>query len=186
MDGRAVVAVSGVVLAVDPGKRKFETRLDGRVLAGTEIEARAGDLPTVKLETKAPVSQPEKGVTAEVTPYPVRNPSPLAPALTPRGVAVGTAYAAGAVALVAGIAAGILEAQRVSLRAGLAPDACPTPDASTRCAELRQVFEMRTGARNVALVAAGVAVAAGGVTVVLHVTGERAKSAGVVMVSGHW
>lgn len=190
VDGRAVVAVSGVVLAVDPGKRKFETRLDGRVLAGTEIEARAGDLPVVELETKAPESQPEKGVTAEVTPYPVRGSltalSPLLPDLSPRGVAVGTAYAAGAVALVAGIAAGILEAQRVSLRAGLAPDACPTPDASARCAELRQVFEMRTGARNAALVAAGVAVLAGGVTVVLHVTGERAKSAGVVMVSGHW
>jgi hypothetical protein len=114
-------------------------------------------------------------------------PSPLVPSLTPRGVAVGTAYAAGVIALVSGVAAGILEAQRISLRAGLASDACPRPDASTRCAELRQVFEQSRGARNVALVAAAVAVGAGGVAVTLHLTtGRDAPSTAGLQIGGAW
>jgi hypothetical protein len=183
VDGKPAGGVSGRVMAVDPGRRTFEVRKGGKTIAAQEVEARAGDLPAVHL--RAPR---EKTLTSVVTLSPARapSPSPLLPSLTPRGIAVGTAYAAGAVAVVSGIVAGVLEAQRVSLRSGLPSDACPTPDASARCAELRQVFEMRTGARNAALVAAGVAVAAGGVAIGLHFTSERARTTAVVMVGGSW
>lgn len=189
VDGKPAGGVSGRVMAVDPGRRLFEARKAGKVLAAQSIEVRAGDLPAVALG--APVTPAKTSLPAPVEPpkpAPLAAPksSPLVPDLTPRGVAVGTAYAAGAVAVVAGIVAGALEVQRSALRAGLAPDACPTPDASTRCAELRQVFEQSRGARNVALVAAGVAVIAGGVAVVVHVAGRDAPPAAMVTLSGHW
>jgi hypothetical protein len=187
VDGHPAGGVSGRVMAVDPGRRLFEARREGRAIAAQEVEARAGDLPAVHL--KAPESREKKAVTAAVTPYVPRNslsPSPLVPSLTPRGLAVGTVYTAGAVALVAGILTGVFEAQRVSLRSGLPDDACPRPDASPRCAELRQMFEQRNGARTVAAVAVGVAVAAGGVAVGLHFSAERARTAGMVTVQGSW
>lgn len=193
LDGRPVVAVSGAVLAVDPGGRLFEARVNGKRVAEQTIEARAGDLPAVALRS-ALQSLPSPSLAAGLshgTPFaaPLSQslPSPFAPALTPPGIAIGTACAAGLVAVVSGVAAGILEGQRVALRSGLAADACPTPDASPRCAELRQVFEQSRGARNAALVAAGLAVAAGGVAVVLHVTGDRvAPSTGMLIVGGSW
>lgn len=191
VDGRPAGGVSGRILAVDPGRRLFEARRGGKVVAAHEIEARAGDLPAVKLE-ELPSSQQSPDSAARVPKTPEKpapllsSQSPLAPALTPRGVAVGTAYAAGAVAVVAGVVAGALEVQRSALRAGLAPDACPTPDASPRCAELRQVFEQSRGARNVALVAVGLAVAAGGVAVVVHIAGRDAPRAAMVTVGGTW
>lgn len=190
LDGHVAGGVSGRVMAIDPGRHTLEARRGGVAIAAQSVEARAGDLPTVELRAQESLSLDKKSSPAGPAPLatsgPPTAPSPFAPALTPHGVAAGTAYAAGAVALVSSIAAGILEAQRVSLRAGLPDDACPVPDASPRCAELRQVFEQRTGARNVALVAAGVAVAAGGVAIGLHVAGDRARSAGVVTVGGTW
>jgi hypothetical protein len=113
-------------------------------------------------------------------------PSFFAPTLTPRGVSIAVAYVALGTSVVSAIAAGVLEAQRQSLASGLARDACPTPDASVRCAQLRQVFEQRTGARNVALVAGGAAVLAGGVAVGFFFASERAPSTGVVTVGGRW
>lgn len=190
VDGRPAGGVSGRILAVDPGRRTFEARRGGVKLAEQVIEVRAGDLPTVDLRSpslQSLLAPAESSAKPAEKPAPLPSlQSPFAPSLSPRGVAVGTAYGAGLVALTAGIVAGVLEAQRVSLRAGLAPDACPVPDASPRCAELRQVYEQRTGARNAALVALGVAVAAGGVAVGLHFTGDRARSAGVVTVGGSW
>lgn len=189
VDGKPAGGVSGRVLAIDPGRRLFEARRAGKTIAAREVEARAGDLPAVHL--KSAEEHEKKVVTPLVTPYAPRNPltppSPLVPTLTPRGIAVGTAYAAGAVALVAGIVTGVLEAHRVSLRSGLAPDACPTPDASPRCAELRQSFEARNGARAVAAVAGGLALAAGGVAIGLHFAADRvAPSSAGVTVSGSW
>jgi hypothetical protein len=194
VDGKPAGGVSGRVMAVDPGRRLFEARKAGKTIAAQEVEARAGDLPAVTLKAplaapipaekprlNAPQSGPEKSPSAA----PIS--SPLVPSLTPRGIAVGTAYAAGGFGLVAGVVAGILEAQRVSLRSGLTTDACPTPDASPRCAQLRQVFEQSRGARNVALVAAGVAVAAGGVAIGLHFTSDRvAPTSAGVTVGGSW
>jgi hypothetical protein len=184
VDERLVDAISGAVLPLDPGTHRLTARKGGKVLASETITARAGDLPAVTLKA---VAVPPRTLTSVVTlPAPVSKSSPLLPTLTPRGIAVGTAYAAGAVAVVSAVVAGILEAQRVSLRSGLTSDACPTPDASARCAELRQVFEQSRGARSVALVAAGVAVAAGGVAFGLHFAGGRAKTAGMVTVVGSW
>lgn len=185
VDGRPAGGVSGRVLAVDPGRRLFEARKGGRTIAAQEVEARAGDLPAVTLS--GPRATPAK--TSLPTPTDAssgpRAPHPLAPALSPRGVAVTTAYASAGVAVVAGIVAGVLEAQRAALRAGLAPDACPTPDASPRCAELRLAHDQSRGARNVAIVAGGLAVAAGGVAFGLWFTGERKTGAGVT-VGGAW
>lgn len=191
VDGRAVVAVSGAVLAVDPGRRLFEARAKGRTIAAREVEARAGDLPTVDLR-KAPESEQKKGVTGVVTGYAPRNPlaapksSLFAPALSPRGVSITIAYVGLGTAVLAGVVAGVLEAQRGSLASGLAPDACPRPDASPRCAELAQVYQQRTGARNAALVAGGVAVLGAGVAVGLWLGTERTPATGVVTVSGRW
>lgn len=191
VDGKAAGGVSGRVLAVDPGRRLFEARRGGKTVAAAEVEARAGDLPKVELRAQEILSDHKnpspQAPSTTATSSPGTWSSPLVPSLSPRGVAVGTAYAAALVGVGAGIAAGILEAQRVSLRAGLAPDACPVPDASPRCAELRQAFEQRTGARNAALVAAGIAVAAGGVAVVLHVTGEKGAPASAgLTIGGRW
>lgn len=178
LDGKPAGGTSGRVMAIDPGARLFEARRGGTVLARRQIEARAGDLPAVHLRA-APA--PPKPAPVAVPVSPVAHSAPLAPR-----VAAGAAFTSGAVAVAAGIAAGILEAQRGVLRSGLAADACPTPDASPRCAELRQVFDQRNGARTVALVAAGVAVAAGGVAIGLHFTGERARSTAVVTVGASW
>jgi hypothetical protein len=184
VDGKPAGGVSGRVMAVDPGRRTFEVRKGGKTLAAQEVEARAGDLPAVHLRAPRPTATSSRQ-TSPVPPLRLPS-SPLIPSLTPRGIAVGTVYASGLVAVVSGIVAGVLEAQRVSLRSGLTSDACPTPDASARCAELRQVFEQSRGARNVALVVAGVAVAAGGVAIGLHFAGGRAKTAGMVTVGGSW
>lgn len=184
IDGHPVVAVSGAVLAVDPGRRLFEARKGGRTIAAREVEVRAGDLPSVKLHmtSVANTSPP----LASVSPPAYSAPSFFAPALSLRGVAITTAYAGLATAAVAGIVSGVLEAQRQSLASGLARDACPTPDASVRCAQLRQVFEQRTGARNVALVAGGVGLVALGVAVGLYFKVDRAPSTGMVTVGGRW
>jgi hypothetical protein len=186
VDGRPAGGVSGRVMAVDPGRRVFEARKAGKTIAALEVEARAGDLPAVTLRAQEILSSHKKSSPLPPTATSSRTTSPLLPSLTPRGVAVGTVYAAGAVAVVSAIAAGVLEAQRVSLRSGLTSDACPTPDASAQCTALRSAFDARTAARNVALVAAGVAVAAGGVTIGLYFTGERARSTAVVTVQGSW
>ena len=186
IDGHAVVAVSGAVLAVDPGRHVFEARGKGHV--AKEVEARAGDLPTVDLRGSGPrdaTAIPSQTATAA----PVSSPgvsSPFAPALTPRGVVVSVAYASLGVAVASGIAALVLEGGRSTLASGLAPDACPTPDASTRCAELAQVFQQRTAARNVAIVAGAVGLAGVGVAVGLYFAGERAPSSGVITVGGLW
>jgi hypothetical protein len=150
VDGHAVVAVSGAVLAVDPGRHLFEAR--GKARAAREVEARAGDLPHVDLRGSIPAAAPAKqGDPVTVSPRSIpAAPSFFSPALTPRGVSITVAYAGLGVSVVSGIVAGVLEAQRGSLASGLAPDACPTPDASARCAELAQVYQQRTGARNVA------------------------------------
>lgn len=185
LDGASVAAVSGVVLAVDPGRRLFEARVKGKTIAAHEVEARAGDLPTVDLRASRPVTNTSPPL-ASVSPPAYSAPSFFAPALSLRGVAITTAYAGLGTAAVAGIVSGVLEAQRQSLASGLARDACPTPDASVRCAQLRQVFEQRTGARNVALVAGGAAVLAGGVAVGFFFASERAPSTGVVTVGGRW
>lgn len=184
VDGKAVGGVSGRVLAVDPGRRLFEARVDGRTVAAQEVEARAGDLPAVELkaaEVKSSVFVPssERKKSEDLRPH------PLAPALSPRGVAVTMAYGATGVALVAGIVAGVLEAQRAALASGLARDACPTPDASSRCSELALAHGQSRAARDVAIVAGGVAVVAGGTAVVLWFTGERSKAVGVTW-SGAW
>jgi hypothetical protein len=171
IDGRAVAAVSGAVLAVDPGRRLFEARAKGQTIAAREVEARAGDLPTVDLRSLGTPIPPEKtsqNNTADPPkPPPLGTPksSLFAPALSPRGVSITIAYVGLGTAVLAGVVAGVIEAQRGSLASGLAPDACPRPDASPRCAELAQVYQQRTGARNAALVAGGVGIAAAGVAV---------------------
>ncbi len=177
VDGHAVVAVSGAVLAVDPGRHLFEQR--GKVHAAKEVEARAGDLPTVDLRDSRP-----RGATAipsPTTPLPVvSRPSPFAPALTPRGIAVGLTYGALGVSLAAGIAAGILETQRAAAAAGSPLDACL--HGGDDCAKIRLAFDQSRGARNVAIGAGVVAVLAGGVAVTLHLTGSKAD----VAVGGSW
>lgn len=180
VDGHAVVAVSGAVLAVDPGRHLFEQR--GKVHAAKEVEARAGDLPTVDLRPPAkstPMSNPYIPGNP-YTPSKGSAPSPFAPALTPRGIAVGLTYGALGVSLAAGIAAGILETQRAAAAAGSPLDACL--HGGDDCAKIRLVFDQSRGARNVALVAGGVAVLAGGVAVTLHLTGSKAD----VAVGGSW
>jgi hypothetical protein len=187
LDGKPAGGTSGRVMAIDPGARLFEARRGGMVLARRQIEARAGDLPAVHLRSLDAAPSPEKPrpfVALVASPRPPLD-APSLP-LAPR-VAAGAALTSGAVAVAAGIAAGVLEAQRGVLRSGLAADACPTPDASPRCAELRQVFDQRNGARTVALVAAGVAVAAGGVAIGLHFTsGKDAPTSGGLMIGGTW
>lgn len=188
IDGHSTGAVSGAVLAVDPGRHVFEQR--GKAHAAKEVEARAGDLPTVDLRslvTPIPSEKTRAFAAAEGSkPAPLVTPSFFAPALTPRGVSITVAYVGLGTSLVSLIVAGVLEAQRGSLASGLARDACPTPDASARCAELAQVFQQRMGARNVALAAGGVAVLAGGVAVGVFFASERAPSAGVITVGGLW
>lgn len=188
IDGHPAVAVSGAVLAVDPGRHLFEQR--GKAPGAKEVEARAGDLPTVDLRSLGAPIPPEKtsgiGTAKGPKTAPSAAPNFFAPALTPHGVSITVAYAGLGVSVVSFIVAGVLEAQRGSLASGLARDACPTPDASARCAELAQVYQQRTGARNVGLVAGGVAVLAGGVAVGVFFASERAPSAGVVTVGGLW
>lgn len=187
LDGKPAGGTSGRVMAIDPGTRIFEMRRGGTRLARQTIEVRAGDLPAVHLRALGAPKAPEKprpfvAPTASPRPSLVTPAAPLAPR-----VAAGAALTSGAVAVAAGIAAGILEAQRGVLRSGLTADACPTPDASPRCAELRQVFDQRNGARTVALVAAGVAVAAGGVAVGLHFqAGKVAPTSGGLTIGGTW
>lgn len=177
VDGHAVVAVSGAVLAVDPGRHLFEQR--GKVHAAKEVEARAGDLPTVDLRRSAPPVEPSKQAVS--APLPPRSaPGPFAPALTPRGIAVGVTYGALGVSLAAGIAAGILETQRAAAAAGSPLDACL--HGGDDCAKIRLAFDQSRGARNVAIGAGVVAVLAGGVAVTLHLTGSKAD----VAVGGSW
>ena len=186
VDGRPVAGVSGRVLAIDPGRRLFEARgRDGATVAAAEVDARAGDVPAVHLAAPLQsLSQPSSTAissprtTPEPLPsQPLSTPHPLAPALSPRGAAVTVAYVGLGTALVAGVVAGVLEAQRSALRSGLAPDACPTPDASTRCAELRQVYQQSRGARDAALVAGGIGLAAAGVGLGVWLGLERGRSA---------
>jgi hypothetical protein len=187
VDGLAVAAVSGVVLAVDPGRRLFEARRDGKTLAASTVEVRAGDLPKVALVTPIPTEKTSPIGTVEgAKTAPLATPSPFAPALSLRGVAVTIGYAGLATALVSGAVAGVLEAQRMSLRSGLASDACPTPDASVRCAQLRQVFDQSRGARDVALIAGGIGLAAGAVGIGVYFGVEqRAPVVGATW-SGSW
>ena len=188
IDGHAVVAVSGAVLAVDPGKRLFEARVKGKTVAAGEVEARAGDLPKVDLRGEtAPKIHREPGnpLVPGISTTPATPPSPFAPGLSPRGVAVSVAYAGLSVALVSGVVAGVLEAQRAALASRLSPSACVDRTAPG-CAELRLAFEQRTGARNVALVGAAVAVLGTGVAVGLYFKADRAPSAAVVTVGGRW
>lgn len=190
IDGHAMLAVSGAVLAVDPGRHLFEQR--GKAPGAKEVEARAGDLPTVDLRSLDAAKAPEKtsqigtAKAPKTAPLDAPLPSPFAPALTPRGVAVTVAYGALVTSVVSGIVAGVLEAQRSALAARLAPGACVDPS-TPGCAELRLAFDQRTGARNVALVAGGVAVLAGGVGVTLHLTTNTAdKPSGVATVQWTW
>ncbi len=193
VDGEAVAGVSGRVLAVTPGRRLFEARRGGVTLAAAEVDARAGDLPAVHLEGAAAAPDPEAAAqktSPSVSAKPVPDPTgahPLAPALSPRGVSVAIAYAGLGTGLVAGVVAGMLELQRTALRSGLAPDACPTPDASTRCAELRQVYQQSRGARDAALVAGGIGLAAAGLGVGLWLGVERKAPVGAgLTVGGVW
>lgn len=181
VDGRPMVAVSGAVLAVDPGRHLFEQR--GKAPGAKEVEARAGDLPTVDLRRSAPPVEPSKqAVSVPLTPRSA--PGPFAPALTPRGVAVGLAYGALGVSLAAGIAAGILETQRAAAAAGSPLDACL--HGGDDCAKIRLAFDQSRGARNVAIGAGVVAVLAGGVAVGLYFAADRAPSGGVITVGGLW
>ena len=181
VDGHAVVAVSGAVLAVDPGRHLFEQR--GKVHAAKEVEARAGDLPTVDLRRSAPGSEPSKQAVS-VPLAPRQYPGPFAPALTPRGIAVSVTYGALAVSLAAGIAAGILEKQRAAAAAGSPLDACL--HGGDDCAKIRLAFDQSRGARNVAIGAGVVAVLAGGVAVGLYFAADRAPSSGMITVGGLW
>lgn len=197
LDGKEMGGESGRVLAVDPGHRLFEARRGSKTIAAKEIEARAGDLPAVYLRAPSPPPEPPEpsagkagpvAAPAVVSPPPMSRPSPFVPSLSPRGIAVGVTYAAGAVGLAAGVAAGFLEAQRAALASGLARDACAPPATASRCAELRLAFDQRTAARNVALAAAGIAVAAAGTAIVLHFTVPEPASpasAGIV-IRGAW
>ncbi len=179
VDGHAVVAVSGAVLAVDPGRHLFEQR--GKVHAAKEVEARAGDLPTVDLRPPAKPAPVNPYIPGNpYTPSKGSTPSPFAPALTPRGIAVGLTYGALGVSLAAGIAAGILETQRAAAAAGSPLDACL--HGGDDCAKIRLAFDQSRGARNVAIGAGVVAVLAGGVAVTLHLTGNKAD----VAVGGSW
>ena len=192
LDGRSIGTADGKVLAVDPGVHVFEAREAGRTVAAAQITARAGDLPAVALKASlaAPVPALETRQTV-LEQGPKAAPSapgksPLIPGPSPRGVAVGVAYSATGVALVSGIVAGVLEAQRGAIASTLDLDACAA-GGPPRCSDLRGAFAGRTAARNVALVAGGVALAAGGVAVVLHFTASPvAKGSVGVMVGGQW
>ena len=188
VDGEEVVAVSGAVLAVDPGRRLFEARKDGRTLAAQHVEVRAGDLPTVKLEASAPGVAPSKqGDPVSRAPGSAPAPSPFVPALSPRGVSVTIAYVGLATAVVSGVVAGVLEAQRASAAAGNAPNACAIDPTSATCAKVRLAFEQSRGARNVALVAGGAGILAAGVGVGLYFGLERGASPTVGATwSGSW
>lgn len=189
VDGRPAGGPSGRVLAVDPGRRLFEARRGGKTIAAEEREARAGDLPVVHLRTVKTTAAPSQATvnSAPISGSQTAATSPFAPALTPRGVAVGITYGAGAVALVSGVVAGVLEAQRSALAASLPKDACTGPAQPERCAELRLAFDQRTGARNVALVASGLALAAGGTAIALHFTVDKVAPASAgLMVSRSW
>ncbi len=176
VDGKSIGTADGKVLAVDPGVHVFEAREGGRTIAAAQVTARAGDLPAVHLKASppSPVETSPKAAEKKVSP-PAPSPgvSPLLPNASARGVAVGVAYGAGAVGAVAGT---------------LAPGACAGPEKPGRCGELQLAFDQRTAARNVALVAGGLAVAAGGTAIVLHVTspGPVAPASAGLMVSGSW
>ncbi len=181
VDGHAVVAVSGAVLAVDPGRHLFEQR--GKAHAAKEVEARAGDLPTVDLRSPAPGKEPAKQAVS-VPLAPRSAPEPFAPALTPRGIAVGLTYGALGVSLAAGVAAGILETQRAAAAAGSPLDACL--HGGDDCAKIRLAFDQSRGARNVAIGAGVVAAIAGGVAVGLYFAADRAPSSGMLIIGGLW
>ena len=181
VDGHAVVAVSGAVLAVDPGRHLFEQR--GKIHAAKEVEARAGDLPTVDLRLPPPAkSTPMSNPYIPGKGYAPGTGSPFAPALTPRGIAVGLTYGALGVSLAAGIAAGILETQRAAAAAGSPLDACL--HGGDDCAKIRLAFDQSRGARNVAIGAGVVAVLAGGVAVGLWFGMDRGPT--MVMVGRSW
>lgn len=185
IDGHAVIAVSGAVLAVDPGRRLFEAREKGRVVAAKEVEARAGDLPSVDLRAQK-LTAPPIGAPKVDEHVPSTAPqSPFAPALSPRGVAVTVAYVGLGTAIVSGFLSGVLEAQRSALAARLPDGACVDARAAG-CAELRLAFEQSRGARNVALVAGGVAVLGGGVAVGLWLGTERTPASAGITWSGAW
>lgn len=190
LDGQSVGTADGKVLVIEPGSHVFEAREKGRVLAAAQVTARAGDLPSVDLfevSVPIPATTPQKaGESGPIPTAPIPRPHPLAPALTPRGVAVTTAYVAGGIALVAGVVAGVLEAQRAALASGIPRDGCPTPDASPRCESLRLSFDQSRGARNVALGAGVLAGVAAGTGIVLWITEERQKTAAGLTWSGTW
>ena len=188
VDGEVVAGVSGAVLAVDPGRRLFEARKDGKTIAAQHIEARAGDLPTVSLQSPpSPLSTATSSPRTSSTALPSQSlPSPFAPALSPRGVAVTTAYVGLGTALISGVVAGILEAQRASAAAGNAPNACAIDPTSATCAKVRLAFEQSRGARNVALVAGGAGVLAAGVGVGLWFGLEQKAPVVGATWSGTW
>ena len=191
VDGEVVAGVSGAVLAVDPGRRLFEARKDGRTLAAQHVEVRAGDLPKVELKASQSSSPPSSTATSSPrtssTALPSQSlPSPFAPALSPRGVAVTTAYVGLGTALISGVVAGILEAQRASAAAGNAPNACAIDPTSATCAKVKLAFEQSRGARNVALVAGGAGVLAAGVGVGLYFGLEQKAPMVGVTWSGRW
>ena len=187
VDGEEVVAVSGAVLAVDPGRRLFEARKDGRTLAAQHVEVRAGDLPKVELKaSQSSTATSSPGTSSTALPSQSLS-SPFAPALSPRGVAVTVAYAGFATAVVSGIVAGVLEAQRASAAAGNAPNTCTIDPTSATCAKVRLAYDQSRGARNVALVAGGAGILAAGVGVGLYFGLERGASPTVGATwSGSW
>ena len=192
VDGEVVAGVSGAVLAVDPGRRLFEARKDGRTLAAQHVEVRAGDLPKVELKASQSSSPPSSTATSSPRTSSTALPSqslssPFAPALSPRGVAVTVAYAGFATAVVSGIVAGVLEAQRASAAAGNAPNTCTIDPTSATCAKVRLAYDQSRGARNVALVAGGAGILAAGVGVGLYFGLERGASPTVGATwSGSW
>lgn len=192
VDGEAVGGVSGKVLAVNPGRRIFEARRGGVTIAAAERDARAGDLPAVHLEgSLTPTAPPDKtspSVTPEPSFTPTALPHPLAPALSPRGVAVTVAYVGLGTAVIAGVVAGVLEAQRGSLAAPIPLDGCAREPKAPGCDALQLAYEQSRGARTAALVAGGIGLAAAGLGVGLWLGLERGKapaSAGLT-IGGAW
>ncbi len=186
VDGEAVVGAPGAVLAVDPGRRLFEARRGGKTIAAQTVEVRAGDLPRVDLRGSAPPIDPTK--QGDLVPPPPRSapPSPFAPALSPRGVAVTIAYVGLATGIVSGIVAGVLEAQRASAAAGNASNACAIDPTSATCAKVRLAFEQSRGARNVAIGAGIVGGVAAGVGVGLWFGLEQKAPVVGATWSGTW
>jgi len=92
------------------------------------------------------------------------------------------------VALVAGVVAGVLEAHRGGLASNIPSGACAGPEKSAPCAELQRAFDQRTAARNVALVAGGLGLAAGGTAIVLHfaIPAVQVTPAGASLTVGGW